>query len=362
VRRLVALFVLALLGATFYGLSSSSSGIAVNNQTLSANILDSELSAISHNNTLQCYVTALNPTSYAPGAGGYSIKAAGAAAWANLRVEGLAIDQYVTKTLKYEPSAHDLALAQSSLEGEMTSQVVANVPTGCPGTSTQAISAMPSEMRTAEILAQADSLYLVQKIKTTTPLTTASMKSYYAQHTSSYDTLCVSVSLVLPTSVTAFAQGEAAGLSVATLVKQYSQDAVSAAKGGAVGCFSPSSTSYANVRADVTSLPLNTFATTPNYISNNGQTYALYVAVTKRTTTPFNAAAATVLADLQSLNASSANALKNDLLYAAAVHVDPAFGRWGLNTTGPNVFASAKPAASDVTGTKKLNALSATYK
>jgi len=361
VRRLVALFVLALLGATLYGLSSSSSGIVVNNQALSANTLDSELSAISHNNTLQCFVTALSPTSYAPGAGGYSIKSSGAAAWANLRVEGLAINQYVTKSLKYDPSAHDLALAESSLEGEMTAQASANSIT-CPGTSAQALAAMPSEMRTAEIVAQADSLYLVQKIKTTIPLTTASAKSYYAQHTSSYDTLCVSVALVLPTSVTAFAQGQASGLSVTALVKQFSQDTVSAAMGGAVGCFSPTSTSYSNVRADVVSLPLNTFATTPNYISNNGQTYALYVAVTKRTPTSFNAAAATVLADLQSVNASSANNIKNTLLGHAAVHVDPAFGRWGLNTTGPSVFASAKPATGDVTGPKKLSTTAATYK
>ncbi|HUY17132.1 MAG TPA: hypothetical protein VMV11_06180 [Acidimicrobiales bacterium] len=360
-RRLVALFVIALLGAALYGVSSSSSGLVVNHQTLSANTLNTELSAISHNNTLQCFVTALSPTSYAPGAGGYSIKASGAAAWANLRVEGLAIDQYVTTTLKYHPSAHDLALAESSLEGEMTAQASANSLT-CPGTSVQALAAMPSEMRSAEILAQADSLYLVQKIKTTIPLTTASMKSYYAQHTSSYDTLCVSVALVLPASVTAFAQGEASGLSVTALVKKFSQDPASAAKGGAVGCFSPTSTSYANVRGDVASLGLNTFATTPNYISNNGQTYALYVAVTKRTPTPFSAAAATVLADLQSLNASSANSLKNGLLQSAAVHVDPAFGRWGLNTTGPSVFASAVPATSDVTGTTKLSTTAATYK
>lgn len=360
-RRLVALFVIALLGAALYGVSSSSSGIVVNSQTLSANTLDGELSAISHNNTLQCFITALSPTSYAPGGGGYSIKASGAAAWTNLRVEGLAIDQYVTKSLKYHPSSQDLALAESSLEGEMTAQATANSIT-CPGTSTQAVEAMPSEMRAAELLAQADSLYLVQKIKTTIPLTTASAKNYYAKHTSSYDKLCVSVALVLPASVTAFAQGESSGLGVTALVKQFSQDSVSAAKGGAVGCFSPTSTSYTNVRADVASLPLNTFATTPNYISNNGQTYALYVAVTKRTPTPFSAAAATVLADLQSLNASSANNIKNTLLDQAAVHVDPAFGRWGLNTTGPTVFASAKPATGDVTGSKKLNTTTATYK
>lgn len=360
-RRLVALFVVALLGATLYGLSGSSSGISVNHATVSGATFRTELSAISHDNTLQCFITALDPVNYAPGAGGYSIKAAGAAAWANLRVEGLAIDQYVTRNLKYHPSANELALAKSSLEGEMTQQAIAN-SLSCPGTSSQALAAMPSEMRTAEIEAQATSLYLVSKLKKTIPLTKTSMKSYYAAHTSDYDTLCVSLALVLPSDVSAFAKSQAAGLSVAALAQQYSQDP-SRKKGGTYGCFSPSVSSYTGVRADVTSLALDTFPTTPQYITYNNGTYALYVAVTKRSVTPFNQASSLVLSDLQSLNASSANTLKNSLLYAAAVHVDPAYGRWGLNTTGPQVFVPATPAPSDVTVPTKLTASgSSTYK
>jgi hypothetical protein len=361
VRRLVALFVIALLGAGVYGLSGSSSGISVNNTSLSGATFRTELSAISHDNTLQCFITALDPTNYAPGAGGYSIKAAGAAAWANLRVEGLAIDQYVTRVLKYHPSASELTQAKVSLEGEMTQQASTNHLT-CPGNSAAALAAMPTEMRSAEIEAQATSLYLVSKLKKAVPLTTASMQSYYAAHTSSYDTLCISIALVLPSDVSAFGQSQSAGLSVVALAKKYSQDP-SAKTGGTYGCYLPSSTTYPSVRADVTSSKFDTFPATPQIISYNGATYALYVAVTKRTITPFAKAASLVLSDLRSLNASSANTLKNSLLFSAAVHVDPAFGRWGLNTTGPQVFAPATPTKREVTGPTKLSASgSSTYK
>jgi hypothetical protein len=361
VRRLVALFVIALIGAGVYGLSGLSSGISVNNTSLSGATFRTELSAISHDNTLQCFITALDPTNYAPGAGGYSIKAAGAAAWANLRVEGLAIDQYVTRALKYHPTASELTQAKSSLEGEMAQQASANHLT-CPGTSTAALAAMPTEMRTAEIEAQATSLYLVSQLKKAVPLTSASMKSYYAAHTSNYDTLCISIALVAPADVSAFAKSQSAGLSVVTLARKYSLDP-SAKTGGTYGCYAPSSTTYASVRADVTSSQLNTFPVTPQVITYNSATYALYVAVTKRTVTPYTKAAALVLSDLRNINASSANTAKNSLLFAAAVHVDPAFGRWGLNTTGPAVFAPTTPTKRDVTGPTKLGASgSSTYK
>ena len=93
-RRLVALFVLALVGATIYGLSGQSSGLTVNHTSLSSRDFSSELNAIEHHETLLCYVYVLDPsTGYEKGAGGDSMKATGAATWANLRVEGFAIDR-----------------------------------------------------------------------------------------------------------------------------------------------------------------------------------------------------------------------------------------------------------------------------
>jgi hypothetical protein len=216
-------------------------------------------------------------------------------------------------------------------------------------------------MRSSEIQDQASSLYLVKKLNQTVPLTKASLEKYYRSHVTDYDTLCVSIALVTPADVPTFEKAQAAGESVASLAKKYSQDPTSAAKGGAYGCYAPSSEYYTSVRADVGSTPLNAFSSTPQYTDQNGVEYALFVGVTKRTRTSYSAAASTVLSDLQNLNAENADKVKNSLLYAAAVHVDPSVGQWGLNTTGPEVFAPSVPSTKNVTGAGTFTAGASTY-
>jgi len=336
----------ALLGAGVYGLTSASSGISVSGASVGGAAFRAELNAIASTPTLQCYLSALSASNFGQGAGGATMSASGAAAWTTMRVEGLAIGQYVHEHFGYVASAKDLTLATSSLEGEMTS-AASQSQLNCPGTSAQALAAMPADMRQAQLEAQAASLYLLSKLNSTIPLTVASMKTYYAQHISSYDTICVSIALVAPTQIAAFTKAQAGGASVSELAKNFSSDP-SAAKGGAYGCYPPTSGAYANVRADVGSTPLNTFPTSPLSVSANGATYALYVAPTQRTTTPFAQAQAAVLADLQHLNATSASTVKENILYRAAVEVDPAFGRWGLSTSGPSVFAMATPPSAQV--------------
>ena len=98
-RRLVALLVIALVGATLFGLSNTSSGISVNGTSVSNTTFRAELSAISSSTTLQCYLEALAPANYAAGAGS-SVATTGATAWADLRVEGLAIEKYARVSLK----------------------------------------------------------------------------------------------------------------------------------------------------------------------------------------------------------------------------------------------------------------------
>lgn len=334
----------------FYGLSNNSSGISVSGSTVSSSDFRSELAAISTNSTLDCFISALNPTSLAAGAGGASMNAAGAAAWANLRVEGLAIEHYATTTLKFHPNAATLAQAQTSLESEL-SAASAGSSTPCSGTSALALSEMPTEMRTFEIASQAASLYLVAKLNTTVPLTVASMKKYYATHTSDY--ICVSVAVVGPTQVAAFDAAEKTGMSVAALAEKFSADPT-AQKGGAYGCFGPSSSSYSSVRTAAASTPLNTFGKTPEQITYQGQTAALFVA---RTTTSFAKAENAVLSDLESSNASKANTEKERILYYySVVAIDPAFGRWGLSSSGPSVFTPATP-SSTIVGSSTVAAL-----
>jgi hypothetical protein len=352
VRRLLVLLIVAFVGAGAFGVWSATSSVKVDAATLSASTVRAELSAIASSSTLDCYLTALSPASYAAGAGTTSVAASGAAAWTNLRVEGMAIENYVTSKFHYVASASDLAQAKSSLEGEMTQSATSN-QLNCPGTSAQALAAMTDEMRTAEIKAQADSVYLLTKLNSTIPLTAANITKYYNAHVSDYDTICVSVAVVRTSDLAAFAKDASAGMSVANLASKYSLDS-SKTKGGAYGCYPPTSSAYATVRADVASTPLNTFPTTPRAISSNGVTYALFVAPTKRSTTPFAEAEGAVVTDLQALNASSANTLKQQILFRAAIKVDPALGRWGLTSSGPMVVAPATPPAADVNSTSLL--------
>jgi len=357
VRRLVVLLVLSLVGAAAFGLSNTSSGINVNGTHLSASTFRSELTAIATTPNIGCFLYAIDPVNFHNGAGGGSLAAAGAAAWSNLRVEGLAIDQFVKSKFHYVASTAALALATTSLETEMT-QAATSRPVTCPGTSTQALDSMPAEMRVAQVTAQADSLYLESRLNSTIPLTLSSMQTYYDAHKSAYDTICVSVALVQPTQVAAFTAAQSAGMTVAALAKKFSIDP-SGKKGGAYGCYPPSSASYTAVRNDVSTGTLNKFPSSPLGVSQNGVTYALFVAATKRTTTPFSIASSVVLSDIRALNATSANTAKQTILFRAAVAVDPAYGRWGLSSSGPGVFAPAVPSTNDVAAATTLSSASA---
>ncbi len=361
-RRLIALLVIALAGATLYGLSNASSGISVNGTTLSNSTIRGELAAISSSTTLQCYLNALAPANYANGAGA-SVAISGATAWTNLRIEGLAIEHFAQSSLKFRPTASTLIKAKASLLSELSQ---AGASGKCVGTAAEAFAAMPPEMQTFEVDSQAASLYLVNKLNGTIPLTIANIKTYYASHVANYDTLCVSVALVAPTQVAAFSKAQAAGATVAQLAKQFSADP-SGQKGGAYGCYGPSTSAYTGVRADTLHTPLNTFPTTPQYVNYNNATYALFVAPTKRTVTPFAQAQSVVLNDIETSNVSKANTEKEKILYYySVISVDPAYGRWGLNTTGPTLFAPALPATANVGDASTVSALttagSSTYK
>jgi len=97
--------------------------------------------------------------------------------------------------------------------------------------------------------------------------------------------------------VASFTAAQTKGLSVAAWQRS-SRSIPPVAKGGAYGCYAPTSTSYASVRTDVANDALNSFPTTPLSVSQNGTTYALYVAPTKRSATTFSVRSSAVLTDL----------------------------------------------------------------
>ena len=356
-RRLAALLVIALVGATLFGLSNSSSGVSVNHTTISNAEMRAELSAISTNLNLQCHIAALNPVNYAPGAG-VTVAAAGAAEWTNLRVEGLAIVQYAKAHLQFRPTSASFAKARVALESELTQAALAR-NYQCPGTAAQAVDAMPSDMRTAQIEAEDASLYLISRLNSTIPLTTASLQAYFHSHLSSYQNICVSIALVPVTQEAAFYAAQHAGASIATLARKFSQDPQSAAKGGVYGCYDATSAAYSSVSADTANTPLNTF---PNKPIQYNATQVLYVAPTSRTNMTFAKAESLVLSAVQKLNTNAAAAVTGRILYQSAIAVDPAYGRWALTSSGPSVFAPATPPGSSVGNAQTLKALATASK
>jgi hypothetical protein len=359
VRRVILLLILAVIGAGWYGFSGSSVAVAVNGTSVSESALQAELHAFIANPGLYCYMSSLANTAMSKqGAGNDTVTVAGETAWANLRVEGIAIDQYVATTLKHHPSAAELASATNSLEGELA-QAAAQTSNSCPGTPAQALAEMPAEMRAAQIEDQASSVYLVSRLNKTIALTAANIKKYYQTHLARYDTLCVSVAVVAPTSLSAFTASQAQGLSVAALAKKFSADK-SGASGGAFGCYPPASSSFASVRNDVGTTPVGHFPASPLSISYNGGTYALFVAATSKTPTPFAKAEGVVISDIQASNSSAANNVKASILYAAAVALDPAYGRWGLGSSGPSIFVPGLPTQSGPASTGQLTTASTT--
>ena len=355
-RRVIAFVVVALVGAAVAGFWIDNSALKVNAASISDANLRADLTAIQHSESFQCYLTALYPENWGSGAGGATMAVSGVTAWTNLRIEGLALEQFAAKRfgLKFTPSI--LASARSSLIGEMTSAAAA-ANYSCPASASKTLEQLPASMLNEQLRAQAASLVLVNNLSTSTPLTTPALEKYFAQNAANYDKICVSVALVSLQSLAAFEKAQAAGESVAALARQYSVDATTAAKGGADGCFLPSSSVYASVRTDVSGTALDHFQTQPFSTTSSGVTYALYVAPTSKTPVTYAQAASAVLSDVQSSNANSANTVKEEILYADAISVNPNLGRWGVDSAGPATFVPSIPAKKDAQSASLLSAL-----
>jgi len=88
-------------------------------QGVSSYTLSAELSAISNNANLGCYISSLDPPA-TPLARKRLREVERCRHLGQSSRRGLAINQYVTSTLKYRPNAAELAAAKTSLEDEMT--------------------------------------------------------------------------------------------------------------------------------------------------------------------------------------------------------------------------------------------------
>ena len=151
---------------------------------------------------LQCYLTALGPARPSPpGSGGDSMTASGAAAWTNLRVEGLAIEQYVDQRLPLpRRRAAELSAGDDVAGGRDDPGRRRGASTPAPGTpAAGARRDARRDARRPRSPRRPRRCTWCRKLNSTIPLTTRRRcEQYYSTHLSNYDTLCVSVAVVLP--------------------------------------------------------------------------------------------------------------------------------------------------------------------
>lgn len=340
-RRLFFALIVLVGGALWFGAAQPTPALTVNGVHLTHQEYVAELSTLHKVSNVACFFSPLAGASLQAGVGYDSMNSNAAAAWMNLRVEGIALEHYVTTTLKYHATARRLATAKTSLEAELSAAATAD-GLDCPGTSSAAIAAMPAGMRNAMIDSQAASLYLISKLNSTIALTPKSIAAYYAAHRSNYTTLCIAVAVVDPHRAAAFIRDAKHGVALSALAKKYSIDP-SAKKGGAYGCYAAGSTNYATVSAYTKGIAMGHFNLKDSVISYGTSQEDLFVGPTAYHRLTLSQAKTKVEADITASNASAANQVKSSVLYAAAVSIDPAFGRWGLASSGPQVFAVALP-------------------
>jgi hypothetical protein len=178
------------------------------------------------------------------------------------------------------------------------------------------------------------------------PLGEKEFAAYYAAHTSNYDTLCIAIAVVAPTQEQAFTTTAASGASVGTLARAFSQDP-SSHRGGAYGCWAPSTSQYQTIRTAVSGVADNTFSAGTK-INYQGVASYLHIAVTSRTTNPYSAVSALVATDATNAQSTEATTALDSLLYTAPIAVGTHVGRWALIDARPTVAPLAQPALTDV--------------
>jgi len=335
-RRLVALFVLALLAAGTVGALSGGHALASGTQAVTRSAFAKELVDL-ETAPAACYLGKQYSIGFVAGRGTDTASMSSVTNWANLRLEGLALISY---THEHDPKAFS-----ASNRATATTELLAawqSVGAGaCTTTPAAALASLPTALSTALVDQELASLVVLKSTGAALATTPANLEAFYAAHQADYDTTCVSIALVPVSSNAAFQAGVAAGASVADLAKNYSADP-SSAQGGAIGCFPPSS----NLRRYVLGLTLNQYGPAQS-ITIYGTPYYLYFAPTKRTANPYAAVANQVLTDVNNYNAGAASGLKQSIILSQGVQVDPALGYYARTTSGFAINAPQAPLATD---------------
>ena len=346
-RRLIATFVIAVLAALYVGYAIPSTGAAAAGHTVSLRDLSAEEAEISHNKILGCFIAG----TYGPilrASTTSLVTNSAAVAWSAIRVEGLALEDYVSRTYHFQPRAADLTAA-----GEQLGTMLVNNATrsGLACASENPATAMaqfsPRLRLVLENLQAATTQFNAHQAGSWST-STAGLTAYYSAHAHNYETVCLSLALVADTQVPAFSADRAAGVSPVNLIKKYSQ-AASASSGGAYGCFPPAS----SVPADTASVATGQFTKAYPY-AQGGMSYSIFFLVTSRQAAALSDVATVVYRDVFDYNNRASATFRATLVRDGNGRVNPHQGQLIVGASSINYGGPATLDASLVPGATAL--------
>lgn len=346
-RRLIATFVISVLAALYVGYAIPPTGAAVANQKVSQRDLSAEELEIAHNKVLGCFIAG----TYGPvlrTATNSLVTTSSAAAWSAIRVEGLALENYVATHYHFQPTTADLTFAGEQL-GTMLVNNAERSGLACSSENPATVMSLFSvHLRSVLENLQASTTQFNAHQSGAWPTSAAGLTAYYSAHSHNYETVCLSVALVANSQVAAFNADRASGLSAVSLIKKYSL-AASAATGGAYGCFPPAS----SVAADTANVATGQFTQAYPY-SQGGVGYSLYFLVTSRQSAPLSQVASVVYRDVFDYNNRLSATFRATLVREGNGQINSHLGQLIVGASSMNYGGPAALDASVVSGAATL--------
>jgi parvulin-like peptidyl-prolyl isomerase len=357
VRRLFLPLALAVLIAVTLGVViggvTSNNAVVVNGASLSQRHAESQLAAASSNPAYLCYLNAnqLVRTSGQSGLGPVQGSSASSYSstfvtlWMDQEITNLIVEDAVNKLGLSEQATAVSRAAKADLVASINATLgrVNGTRYQCATDGAAILQSLPASFATTMVQAQANSEALLSHFGGI-GLDLQSLEQFYNTAPTSFDTMCVSGILVSSQATAQSLRSEILnGADFATLAQQNSLDA-SKSKGGALGCFTPSSSNYAAVFKDVGSLAIGEVS--QPLPSSNSQYVILML--TSRTATPFAGIVQAVRNVALQKDATTASKAASELVRTASVYLNPRYGTWNVSIGQAGVTPPASPPTSSI--------------
>ena len=353
-KRLLALVVLAALGAGATGCDLSPTAAKVNGVTISQAQLTDQLSTVSGNLVAQCALSIGLTQSggslpAVTGTGDATVSTQFAAFELNGLVEQ-ALEQGALAQRHVAVSPADVANARRDYEAQLA-QSAAQVGSPCNLTGTRLISALPK----AFVDAQARSLAYQEKLEEVVghvDVSPAAQHAYYNAHLTDVTQLCLNLIIAKDqASAQALHDQIAAGASFAAAAQGAGVDATNTPAGGQGPCVYPSNiasqlgpTSAAAVDglADGQLAPPQGIAV-PNPVTGATSTVWIVIGVRQHHVVSFAVSEAGVRQALLGAGGASFTTALGRVVRGASVELDPRYGTWSTRR-GVSAPTAPKPA------------------